>query len=438
MGSTRFILVASLFILNFTCATSYGQSYLEVTRDLPVSPNPKDDPAIAQSVARVLDPIVKSFAKRRDATGVSVAVSHNGKLIYARAVGYSNLRELKPATPETLFSIASVSKPVTAIAILQLVQKRKLGLDDKFVDVLGLELEPKRGKSIDPRIKQVTIRHLLNHTGGWDRNISPSPTRHSNREAVCKHLGIEKSDFKAMHLIEFMLEEPLDFEPGTRHAYSNFGYCILGRVVEAASKRPYGEYVQEEILKPAGISRMVLRSDQIRDDEARSYKRVSENGEVVPGRFSECDLREWPASMPDSYGGWIAAPVDLLRLLNAFDPNSRSKLLSKNAIQAMYSPPRGLSLVDETGKPLKNYYAFGWVVWPKKVGLSAGHGGSGCGTVAYAYRRSSGFNWVTLMNTDAGGPPSSVLSDECEAALAKIKIPPRFDLFRISYPAARR
>ena len=180
MGSTRFILVASLFILNFTCATSYGQSYLEVTGDLPVSPNPKDDPAIAQSVARVLDPIVKSFAKRRDATGVSVAVSHNGKLIYARAVGYSNLRELKPATPETLFSIASVSKPVTAIAILQLVQKRKLGLDDKFVDVLGLELEPKRGKSIDPRIKQVTIRHLLNHTGGWDRNISPSPVSYTH------------------------------------------------------------------------------------------------------------------------------------------------------------------------------------------------------------------------------------------------------------------
>jgi len=428
--------IAGLFLI-FCAACAFGQDVVHLPKELPISPDPSDDPAIARSISLALDPIVARFAEKRDSVGLTLALSRNGKLIYARAFGYSDLSGLVPATPNTLFSIASISKPITAVAILQLIQSRKLGLDDPFVDVLGLILKPKRGKTIDARIKKVTIRHLLNHTGGWDREISGEPTRNSNRESVCKAFGIKQNEFEPMHLIEYMLEEPLDFDPGTRHAYVNFGYSILGRVIETVARRPYGEYVENEILKPIGITRMRLRSDQMLDDEARSYQRQYKNDAPIRGQFAECDLREWPASVPDSYGGWLASSVDLVKLLNAFDRNSRSKVLTKNALQAMYSPPKDLPIVDDTGKPHRNYYAFGWVVWPKSQGYSAGHGGSGCGMTAYAYRRSSGFNWAILTNTDAGDPPSSVLSEECEAALSRIKIPPRFDLFRVLYPTLR-
>src|SRR5262249_13645413 len=134
---------------------------------------------------------------------------------------------------------------ITAVAILQLIERGQLKLDASVFDVLDLE-EPKNGK-FDPRWRQVTIRHLLQHTGGWDRAKSFDPMFHS--AAICKALQVE-SPAAQQDIIRYMLSVPLDFNPGQRYAYSNFGYCLLGRVIEKLSGKDYEAYVRQQVLLP--------------------------------------------------------------------------------------------------------------------------------------------------------------------------------------------
>ncbi len=114
------------------------------------------------------DTLMTSFLKRHGVPGAALAVVRGGKIIYARGFGYADLVAKAPVQPESLFRIASVSKPITSAAVMQLVERKKLRLDDRVFDVLKLERAGK-GK-VDPRLKTVTVRHLLLHTGGWDRS----------------------------------------------------------------------------------------------------------------------------------------------------------------------------------------------------------------------------------------------------------------------------
>ncbi|EMI19055.1 Beta-lactamase [Rhodopirellula maiorica SM1] len=406
---------------------------------IPISPDPSSDPTIAKEISSVLDPLVERFANNRDAVGTAVAVSRNGKLIYARAIGYRDLSAAAPAEPTTLFSIASVSKPITAIAVVKLVQDRKLGLDDRFIDVLQLDPSANGNDEFDTRIRAVTIRHLLNHTGGWDRTASYDPLGTSNRVRVCEHLNIAHEELHPNHIVQYMLTKPLDFDPGTKFAYSNIGYCILGRVIEKVTGETYEDYVTNEVLKPLGIQQMKLRADNPYDNEATAYTHETKNGEPIHGSFVACDLRSWPNKVVESHGGWLASAVDLSRLLAAFDSPARMRILSPNAIKAMFSPPRGLPSVRDDGSPKPNFYGFGWDIWPAQNGFTAAHGGGACGMSAYISRSVSGFNWVVLTSTDAGFPTnttSTSLIRDGDQALANLRINSRFDLFRIRYKTA--
>src|SRR5262249_31395645 len=148
-----------------------------------------------------------------------------------------------------LFRIGSISKPITAVAILQLVERGKLSLDAGVWELLRLS-EPS-----DRRWKRVTIRHLLQHTGGWDRDESIDPMFRSAE--IARALRVPQPATPA-HIIRYMLGQRLDFDPGSRFAYSNFGYCLLGRVIETVSGAAYETHVQEHVLAPLGITRMRL------------------------------------------------------------------------------------------------------------------------------------------------------------------------------------
>src|SRR5262249_38619256 len=151
-----------------------------------------------------------------------------------------------------LFRIASVSKPITAVAILQLAERGKLKLDDKVQGHLKYEPHFEDGGKFDERWRQVTIAHCLAHTGGWDRDKSYDPMFQANRMARSRkvELPILPED-----IIRYQLGQPLDFDPGERYAYSNFGYSLLGRIIEKVTGQPYEEYVQDEVLKPLSITR---------------------------------------------------------------------------------------------------------------------------------------------------------------------------------------
>ena len=150
----------------------------------------------------------------------------------------------------------------------------------------------------------------------------------------------------ADHIIRYMLARPLDFNPGQNYVYSNFGYCLLGRVVEAVTGRTYEQYVREEILKPMGIVDMRVGKSLLKDrapGEVR-YSHHSEPlllgsvfgpklGAPVPQPYGSACIEAM-----DSHGGWIASAVDLARFATALYPDSSYKALSSKSRDDVLSP----------------------------------------------------------------------------------------------------
>jgi len=128
-----------------------------------------------------------------------------------------------------------VSKSLTAVTILKLVEARRLDLDARAFELLA-DIEPLPGDRVDPRVKQITVRHLLYHAGGWDRAKSGDPSGFSQRVSARMQVPLPVSP---RQLSRFMLGQPLDFDPGTESRYSNLGYILLGLIIEKAAGVPY-------------------------------------------------------------------------------------------------------------------------------------------------------------------------------------------------------
>ena len=261
------------------------------------------------------------FIQKYHLPGGALAVAQDGRIVYARGFGYADRDKKEPVQPDALFRIASVTKPLTAVAVLQLVERGKLDLDDKVFDVLGLKAPRGPKAKFDDRWKKVTILHLLQHRGGWDRDKSFDPMFRS--PTICEELKVEPpADQDA--IIRYMLRQPLDFDPGERYAYSNFGYCLLGRVIEKVSGSGYEEYVKKEVLAPLGIRRMrlgkTLRTGRA-PGEVRYYAPGKGDGGhgAALGKPVPLPYGAWCLEAMDSHGGWIASAEDLVRFAAAFD-----------------------------------------------------------------------------------------------------------------------
>lgn len=218
------------------------------------------------------DRLAESLIREHRLPGLAIAVTDGGRLVHAAGYGCADLETGEGVKPTSLFRIASLSKPLTAVAILRLVGEGKLRLEDPVVPYLGLDDEfALRADQVDPRWNRITIERLLEHRGGWDRDQSFDAMFQAVRFA--EQLGIRPP---AGHrdVIRAMLVQPLDFDPGERYAYSNFGYNLLGRVIERQTGRDYESYVREEILAPLGIERMRIgatRSEGRAAGEVRYY-----------------------------------------------------------------------------------------------------------------------------------------------------------------------
>jgi CubicO group peptidase (beta-lactamase class C family) len=247
-----------------------------------------------------IDKAVLRFMDTIDCQAATVAVSKDGRLVYARGFGWLDKERTQPLPPDALMRIASVTKPVTAATVRNAVRAGRLRLDDKAFDVICVK--PPGGKVADARIKDVTIGQLLAHKGGWDRNQSFDPMLQTRR--IEKELGLTGAATPA-NVIEYMLGQPLQFAPGEKAAYSNFGYCVLGRVLEAAMKEPYGDCVQHSICKPLGIKDMRLGSS------AAAKRDPREVWYPVPDDA-------FPLEVMDAHGGLIASAPALCRFLQAY------------------------------------------------------------------------------------------------------------------------
>src|SRR6185437_14730175 len=279
---------------------------------------------------------IQKFMAARKVPGGALAVVKDNRLVYTRGYGWADRENKISVKPTSLFRIASISKPFTAVAVLKLIEEGKLGLDARVWDVLGLESWIPDGKKADERWKGIATRHLLPHTGGWDRDKSFDPMFRPRE--IAKSLGVS-SPPGPRDVIRYMLGQPLDFDPGARYAYSNFGYCILGRVIEKITGLAYGEFVQKNVLSPIGIIRMRLGAsleDKRADGEVRYYTPGDEMAESVFGDHSE--KVRWPyggfcLEAMDAHGGWIASAVDLARFAAALHDSEHSLLLKPETIR---------------------------------------------------------------------------------------------------------
>ena len=357
---------------------------------------PPDDTGVTAEES--FERVVTALMSKWNIPGGAVALARNGVPVMSASYGLSDKAASAAVTGDSLFRIASLSKPVTAAAILKLREAGLLDLGARVFDILD-DVVPPEGATPDPRLASVTVLDLLRHSGGWDRGVSFDPMFRSREIAAA--LGVAPPA-DAAAVVRYMKGQPLDLDPATKYAYSNFGYCLLGRIVEKITGQPYEDYVRSAILDPAGATGMRL---------GRSLEADRAAGEVVYYDYAGAPLAEsvfptgpetvpWPyggfAIEPmDAHGGWLASARDLLRFVLAVDGRAATPdVLQPASIALMVERP---PLAEYAGAAA--YYALGWQVRPTGGDANWWHTGSLPGTSTILVRTANNLSWVALFNS---------------------------------------
>ncbi|MFI0373588.1 serine hydrolase domain-containing protein [Actinomadura sp. 1N219] len=329
------------------------------------------------------DATLKTFMQERKIPCGQLAVVRKGKLVLSRGYTYAEAGHLT-TQPTSLFRVASLSKPVTATAVLRLVQDGKLKLTDRAATLLSLPT------SADPRLKDVTVLRLLQHLGGWDRAVSPDVMFQD--AAIAQALGVPLPVTQA-NVMKYTSARKLDHAPGTKYAYSNYGYLLLGRIIEKAAGKKYQEYVQQNVLAPREITRMRLgRTLTKATGEVPYYSTYTgptvfdNSGKTVPYPYGAFNLENM-----DAHGGWLATAMDLTRFAGIYDGGT-SVLNASSITKAFAQPETG---INDNGY----YYGCGWLVRPVSGGgRNTWHDGSLSGTYTLLVRRHDGLSWAVLFD----------------------------------------
>ncbi|MFC9691944.1 serine hydrolase domain-containing protein [Kribbella sp. NPDC056951] len=358
---------------------------------------------------------MKTFMQARGVTAGQLAVTYKGRLVLAR--GYSASATV--VQPTSLFRIASLSKSLTAAAILRLEQDGKLKLASKVVDILGITAP------VDPRWSNITLWRLLQHLGGWDRAVSGDPN--FKDAAIAQALGVPM-ELKHADVIKYMKSQKLDVAPGTKYSYSNFGYLLAGRVIEKVSGLSYEAYVKQKLLAPLKIKRMALGWSIAKHTGEMSYESqytgktvLNNTGSTVAAPYGTFSMRT-----QDANGGWIASAPDLVRWAKMFD--APSAVLNSTSLGRVWSKP-------ETGMdPGGWYYGLGWHVRPVTTGgtgRNTWHTGSMPGTSTLLVRTYNGMSWAVLFNRrdDASGKSYGDIDAAMWTAANGVRTWPTNDLF---------
>jgi N-acyl-D-amino-acid deacylase len=390
---------------------------------------PVSGEAVEQLAA--FDEFMLGFLERNKVPGGALAIVRDGEIVFSRGYGYADQEAKQPVQPESLFRIASVSKPITAAAILKLAEQKKLRLRDRLADYLDVEPFLAEGAKPDKRWKRVTIRHCLTHSGGWDRSVSYDPMFQSLRMA--KEMQVELP-VGTSGIIRYMRGQPLDFDPGERYAYSNFGYCLLGRVIEKVTGQPYERYVRQEVFAPLGVTTARIGgslAEQRAEGEVRYYTAGDRRGTpVVGGDAGDGEVPvsygAWHHEALDAHGGWIASAADLARFGAACAGEGGAKLLSKRSRRRMIKPQ--ITVREPQAGDRGAYYGFGWSVFPEADNavfpeadntVHFQHGGALPCTAAILMHRPNGVTIAALFNLGQT-PDGEFLGRQLDAPLIEL------------------
>ncbi len=349
--------------------------------------------ALAQDHAAKVQEVLTLANKYRQFNG-SALVAENGKIIYKGGHGMANMEWNIPNTPETKFRLGSITKQFTAMLALQLVEQGKLKLDGKISDYL-----PDYRKDIG---EKVTIHHLLTHTSGI-----PSYTSQPGFFA-----NVSRNPFKVADFVKQYASGNLEFEPGTKYAYNNSGYFLLGAIIERLTGKPYEQALQEMVFDKVG-----MKNTGYDHHDTLIPKRANGYAKTATGYVNAAYL---DMSIPYAAGSLYSTVEDLYLWDQALYTD---KLLTSQSKELMY-------------KPFLEEYAYGWVVTNASFKLKdqpipvITHGGgiNGFTTTIARYPREK--NLIVLLD-NTGSPNLDQLSDK----IAKIMYDQPYDLPKLSIAA---
>jgi CubicO group peptidase (beta-lactamase class C family) len=336
--------------------------------------------------------LVREAIVKGQVPGVSIAVAADGKLVWAEGLGWADLVEKRPITPDTVFRVGSVAKPFTAAAVGLLVERGRLDLDAPVRTYVP---------SFPDKDGAITLRRLLSHSSGirhhvGDRDLFWNTACKTQEEALAR-----------------FARDPLVFEPGTREDYSTYGFVLAGAAVEAAAGQAYARFVQNEIFTPLGMRHTgVDRSGPLPSGHATPY--FPAVGTDLKGGLKRAP--EVDTTCVLAGGGFVSTPSDLVRFGLAM---SSGKLLKPQTTRVLQTRN-----VLSDGKPGEQ--GLGWVV--REVPLVkgrpptafAGHGGHNVGgTTSFMTFPGYGIVVAVSTNTTSGKPVTQSLAPQIAALFAE-------------------
>lgn len=252
-----------------------------------------------------IDRLIRAHVEKFGVVGLSVAVAKDGQIVEQKAYGFADLEHQVPVKPETKFRLASISKPVTAVAVMKLVEQGKVKLEED-----ARTYAPKFPQKEHP----FTVRQLLCHQSG---------IRHYRGEAESKEafLTVEAG-------LRRFADDPLLYKPGERYLYSTYAYTVLGLVIEGASGKEYRAFLEEEVFRPAGMANTLAEENRlIIPNRARGYRRGAD-GKPVNSEFMDNSYK-WAG------GGLVSTASDMARFGSAI---LQGKLLKPETVSLMWTP----------------------------------------------------------------------------------------------------
>lgn len=318
-----------------------------------------------------LEAFIQSLQEEYSIPGLSVALAHNGKMIYAKGFGWADREAGLPAEPDTIYGFASVTKSFTAMAIMILEQEGKLSTGDPVTAYL-----PEFRFGEEKESQAATIHHFLTHSAG----LPPTAAlRYAMVRSIADDVSAEQLRAKGKwdewvdrdpidtyeDLLQFLSRSnsPLLGPCGAQFSYSNDAYALLGAIVERVSGMPFADFVQQRILEPLGMSRSLFDADELADYEQVTQLYVKDSdGQTIPAPL-------WNAAPAMVGAGFLKSTVaDMIRYCQVY-LGQRQDILSRNGAAQMTAPylPCGRA----------NYYGYGLMIHPNYHGMTVvEHGGS--------------------------------------------------------------
>jgi CubicO group peptidase (beta-lactamase class C family) len=333
------------------------------------------DPTLAQ-----VDTVVESQRKAQKIPGVSVAVCRDGKIVKASGYGVANVEWDIPVTPETIFQTGSVGKQFTATAVMMLVEEGKLGLDDNIAKFIP---------EAPVTWNDVTVRSLLTHTSGI-------ADYGGEEDTMGKGVINFRKDYTEEELVQAFAKMPKDFPAGEKWSYSNSGYVLLGVIIHRVTGEFYGDFLQERIFKPLGMtSTRIISEADIVPQRSSGYRLIK--GELMN--------QEWvsPTLNTTADGALYTNVLDLAKWDSAL---YTTKLIKRSSLDAMWTPAKLTS-----GKTYP--YGFGWDLASKQGHRAVSHDGAWQGfTMSMSRYLDERLTVIVMTNLDSDNSKPEEIADE--------------------------